>query len=100
MLANRHIPVSGQCPVCHMGAQNVCHLMFTCMRARDVWRALGLKEVIDQALDSDRFGSIIFENLLRDQRRQSPKVEHLGFQKSIIVGAWYIWWQRREVIME
>lgn len=74
-----------------MGVEDVYHLIFTCMRAREVWTTLGLKEVTDQALDSDIFDIIVFKNLLTDRRRQSPKVQHLGLQKSIIVDAWYIW---------
>ena len=28
ILANRHIPVSGQCPICFLAAEDICHLMF------------------------------------------------------------------------
>ena len=72
--------------------------MYTCTRAREVWRALGLKEVIDQALETDRSGGIVFENLLRDEYRRSPTIQHLGLQESIIVHAWYIWWQRGQFV--
>ena len=36
ILANRHIIPDGGCPVCHNGAEDINHLMFTCDRARAV----------------------------------------------------------------
>lgn len=79
VLVNHHIPVSGQCPVCKGGAEDLRHLMFTCVRAKEVWKALGLQETIAQALLSDRSGSVVLENILRDQRRNSTTLQHLGF---------------------
>lgn len=42
VLANRHIKVNPQRPICMGGAKDMRHLMFTCRRAKDVWRSLGL----------------------------------------------------------
>jgi hypothetical protein len=36
ILANRHIKVSAQCPICNSGCENIKHLMFTCKRAKEV----------------------------------------------------------------
>lgn len=42
------------------------HLIFTCNRARDVWEAIGLKEIIQEASVVDRSGSAILEEILRN----------------------------------
>lgn len=44
ILANRHVIPEGGCPVCHNGAEDIKHLIFTCDRARagmEVDRSLG-----------------------------------------------------------
>ena len=46
VLAGRHIKTSAQCPICKQGPEDIKHLMFTCVRARQVWKSLGvLKEI-------------------------------------------------------
>jgi hypothetical protein len=72
VLANRHIPVSGQCPVCAQGAEDVKHLIFTCNGAKDVWEALGLKEIIQEVSVVDRSGSAILEEILLNDFRKPP----------------------------
>jgi hypothetical protein len=72
--------------------------MFKCKRAQSVWKALGLKEVISQATRVDRSGSTVLEEILRNPRRKSPVLGQLGLQETILVAAWYIWWQRREAV--
>jgi hypothetical protein len=73
IMANRHIKVSPQCPICKKGVEDIRHLMFTCKRAKLVWRRLGLEEVIDHALSLDRLGFVVFEELLQS----SDKVTRL-----------------------
>jgi ribonuclease HI len=58
----------------------------------------GLQETIAHADALDRSGCVILESLLRDKRRKSATLEHIGFQEIILAGAWYIWWQRRESV--
>lgn len=98
MLANRHINVRAQCPVCLQGAKDMRHLMFTCQRAKEVWKSLGLLDAIKEALIVDRSGSVVLEEFLRKEIKLSPNLCNLGFNESISVGAWYIWWQRRESV--
>jgi hypothetical protein len=75
ILADRHIPISGQCPVCAQGSEDIQHLIFTCDRAREVWTALGLKEVSENSLVVDRSGSVVLEEILC-RNIQTPT--HLG----------------------
>ena len=48
-----------------MGPEDILHLMFTCARAKQVWAALGLLEIIEEASRIDRSGSFVLEELLR-----------------------------------
>jgi hypothetical protein len=64
ILANHHVKVSPQCQIYKLGVKDNRHLMFTCRRAKQVWRRLGLEEIVDHALSLDRSGSIVFEELL------------------------------------
>jgi hypothetical protein len=49
ILANRHIGESGGCPVCPNGAEDIKHIMFTCDRAKEVWKELGCWEKLCSA---------------------------------------------------
>ena len=96
ILASRHIPVSPQCPICRSGPENIWHLLFTCTRARKVWSALGLLDIIDDALIADMSGSVVLEHIICNPNRKLPVLGMLGLQESVAVACWYVWWQRRE----
>lgn len=57
VLANRHISTSGQCPICHTHAEDVEHMLIKCTRANQIWRCLGLHEIIDSPHDPLRSGA-------------------------------------------
>jgi hypothetical protein len=65
ILVNRHIDSSGQCPVCNMGPEDIAHLLFTCPKAIEIWSALGISHVVEDALLCDRDGSAVIEHILR-----------------------------------
>ena len=65
VLAGRHVPLIPQCPLCKIGLEDIQHCLFTCIRASEVWTALGLSEVIEQAARQDRSGSITLDILIR-----------------------------------
>jgi hypothetical protein len=65
ILANRHVGTDGQCPICRQGPEDVKHLIFTCSRSMELWRALGLSHVILEVLEVDRSGSVVLEQILR-----------------------------------
>jgi hypothetical protein len=96
ILANRHIGDSGGCLVCQAGAKDIKHMIFTCERARQVWRSLRIKEKIQRLIITDRSGSVILEEILtRDDQIQNLEV---GFAELVIIAAWYIWWERRQLV--
>jgi ribonuclease HI len=96
ILANKHIPVSGECPVCHQGAEDILHLIFTCNRAKEVWRALGLRHVVEPAI-IDRSGSVVLEGIICGDIQLPSPIDSVGIKELIATAAWYIWWQRREI---
>jgi hypothetical protein len=65
ILANRHIGTQGGCQVCQNGAEDVKHLIFTCDRARAVWRSIGIWEKLNELIGTDRSGSVILEEVIR-----------------------------------
>ena len=90
VLAHRHIKVSPQCPICQQEAEDIRHLLFTCMRAQTVWSALGISDLIDRALAVNHYGSVVLEELLRWPKQKSPVLGQLDFQETVAIGAWYI----------
>ena len=63
-LANRHIKVNEQCPTCDIGAEDTKHLLFTCAKAKEVWRLLGLDFAIGKAGVVGHVGEVVLEYLL------------------------------------
>lgn len=38
-LRSRGLPLDTTCPVCHEGAETICHMLFHCSTAKEVWQA-------------------------------------------------------------
>jgi hypothetical protein len=60
-----------------------------------MWMKLGLKEIIDEALQVDREGSAVIEHLLRRSENLVPGYDHICLKELISVTCWYLWWIRR-----
>jgi hypothetical protein len=92
ILADRHISLIPQCPICKIGIEDVQHVLFTCVRAKEVWTELGLHEIITDAVRQDRSGSVTLEILAKIGS------VHEGLQTAelVLVASWFIWWQRRQ----
>ena len=74
--------------------------MFTCYRAKQVSRALGILDIVEEVTRIDRSGSIVLEEILRRSNNKSPVLGHVGLKELIVVGSWYLWWQRREFVKD
>jgi ribonuclease HI len=98
ILADRHIKVAPQCPVCKLGPEDINHIMFSCKRAKEVWSELGLMEEIEQAMKVDRSGSVVLEHILRSPKKEIVDIGKVHSHEIIAVASWYIWWQRREFV--
>jgi hypothetical protein len=97
VLANRHVPVSGQCPLCEVGAEDIKHVLFQCNRAKTIWCQLGLAELIEKACIVDHAGQVALEYLLCEDN-QFPTI--LGQSKIpylVAITYWYLWWERIQI---
>ena len=63
-LANRHMKVSPICPTCSQGLEDTKHMLFPCSKSKEVWKRLGMDEIINKAREVDRAGEAILEYLL------------------------------------
>jgi hypothetical protein len=96
ILANRHIGDSGECPICHKGAEDVLHLLFQCPAAKTLWSCLNLDALIDTAIVVDRSGSAVLEYLLRLDFISVPGIDSIKFKELLPVACWYLWWLQRK----
>ena len=92
----RHIPMSGECPICHVGPEDVRHLLFECIPARELWEKFGVLDSIRSALHVDRSGSIVLEDLLNLPTTPFHLMPTIRSIDVIAVGCWYLWWIRRQ----
>jgi hypothetical protein len=70
------------------------HLLFLCPVATDIWRALGVSDVIQSALVTDRAGSAVLGALLSSTGQNFQNFD-MGLRETIAVACWYLWWIRR-----
>jgi ribonuclease HI len=75
-------------------------MLFKCKGAKEIWKKLGLKEVIKSALQIDRAGSAILEFLLANSTCRVSGLGALPIHEIIATAAWFIWWRRREIKYE
>jgi hypothetical protein len=94
ILADHHIERSGQCPVCDRGVEDLTDMLFKCRGAKEIWKKLGLKEVIKSALQIDQAGSAVLDFLLATSGGWVPGLGALPIHQIIATTAWFIWWHR------
>jgi hypothetical protein len=85
ILANIHVGTSGECPICHIGAEDIHHLLFTCETANEICEQLGLSQVIQEAQVIDRAGSAVLEHLLRLPDNTYPGLQIVNLKETIAV---------------
>lgn len=79
--------------MCHKGAEDIKHMIFSCDQARAVWSSIGVWEKISHLLDTDRSGSIVLEEVIH--RGEQIRGLEIGLAELILTGGWYLWWERR-----
>jgi hypothetical protein len=52
---------SGQCSICESGAEDIHLFLFDCQRSVEVWKELGMHEIVYQVKHIDRSGSFVIE---------------------------------------
>jgi ribonuclease HI len=78
-----------------LGPEDVLHLLFTCPAAQEIWRNLGISNIIDEATQADRSGSAVLEHLLMVQDNTVQGLDNVGLRELVCVTSWYLWWIRR-----
>lgn len=62
ILANKHVGNVGSCPICPSGCEDIKHVIFTCDRAKEVWKSLGVWSRIENILHVDH--SVILQEII------------------------------------
>jgi hypothetical protein len=57
------------------------HLLFCCPPAKEMWHALGLKELINEVASLDRSGSAVLEYILRRNYNNMPGILTINLKK-------------------
>ncbi|KAG2540904.1 hypothetical protein PVAP13_9NG588514 [Panicum virgatum] len=96
ILVNKHIINVVNCPVCQTEAEDIRRILFSCSRAREIWRLLGVWQYIERLLMIDISGSVLIQEIIRNGGEESDL--KVGRAELIITGCWYIWWQRRQLV--
>jgi ribonuclease HI len=78
-----------------MGAEDIAHLLFRCPKAQEIWMHLGLSDIIEDAMNTDRAGSAVLEHILKENDLLVPGYDHIKVKELISVACWYLWWMRR-----
>jgi ribonuclease HI len=56
---------------------------------------MGILDIITDAVQTDRSGSVVLEVLLRRHDNSLQGFENMGLKETIMVTCWYLWWIRR-----
>jgi hypothetical protein len=96
VLANRHVPISSQSPLCSVDCESIRHTFFQCDRAKQIWRCLSLLEAVNIACAQDREGASVLSSLLLDKEAKCPLMPEVCRNDLITTTIWYIWWERRQ----
>jgi hypothetical protein len=64
ILVKRHVGTDPQCPLCSSAPEDSLHMIFKCQGAMNIWRILGLDNLIMDACIDDRSGAAVLQVLL------------------------------------
>ena len=84
-LANRHMKVSPTCPTCSEGLEDTKHIFFRCRKAKDVWKRLGIIDIINKACEVDHAGEAVLEYLLLLPDQELRMIGHHNVREMIAV---------------
>jgi ribonuclease HI len=71
------------------------HLLFTCPVAVDMWHIMGIHEIIEDALNEDREGSAVLENVINRADNSLQGFQSVNYKEVVLTICWYLWWMRR-----
>ena len=101
VLANRHMQTSSQCELCRTDCESIKHAMFMCPRVEEIWKLLGIDNLISHVCSHEADGgaaleALLLEALLRDTSARAPLLEEVDRNDLLVTAMWYIWWERRK----
>ena len=73
-------------------------MLFLCNKAKEVWKRLGIDEIIDRACEIDRAREAILEYLLVLPNQDLRIMGYQNVRDMIAILAWYLWWERRKLV--
>jgi ribonuclease HI len=76
-------------------AEDVRHLLFKCPASIQIWEALELHNVIQDAMSVDRDGSAILEHLMCRTENEFEGFTEIQLKEVVATTCWYLWWLRR-----
>jgi hypothetical protein len=69
-----------------LGPEDIRHLLFSCARATQVWRELGLVFMIEHTMMIDRSGSVVLEHILCSPNSNVPSRDKVKLHELVAVG--------------
>ena len=67
VLANGHMITSAQCPICSSDCESIRRAMFLCPRVQEIWRILGLHDLVQEGCTLEREGGSGLAYLLQSK---------------------------------
>ena len=82
--------VSPICPICSEGLEDTKHMLFRFTKAKEVWKRLGLDDIIEKACEIDRAGEAVLEYLLLLPDQHLWILGCHNVREMIAISAWYL----------
>uniref|UniRef100_A0ACD5XFM1 Uncharacterized protein n=1 Tax=Avena sativa TaxID=4498 RepID=A0ACD5XFM1_AVESA len=59
VLSNQHITTNNSCPLCAGSREDIKHTLFLCDGAKEIWKRMGVWNIVTEACAIDRSGSAV-----------------------------------------
>ncbi|KAE8811226.1 hypothetical protein D1007_11975 [Hordeum vulgare] len=78
-----------------MDCESIKHAFFQCPRVQEIWRVLGLLNLVNQVCDLEQDGSAVLSELLLSKSTIKSNISDVDRAELIATTVWYVWWERR-----
>lgn len=97
VLASKHMKVKEQCPECKLGPDSIQHFLFECQRSCEVWRQLGLYDIIKKKCAKYKSGEEVVLELLHMDASEINILGCPNLREMVATTAWYLWFEHRKI---
>ena len=87
---------SAQCPICSSDCESIRRAMFLCPRVQEIWRILGLHDLVQEGCTLEREGGSVLAYLLQSKNSTNALVADVHRNDLVATVVWYVWWERRQ----